>query len=379
MRRWTSLAKPWRVLAEPRVWLIASAAWSVIGLFLATQLAFRSAAAGRGWDWSLSLEVAISMALWALLTPFIVVLADVIPVHKSDWKKALGVHLALALASAAVDAALTTQLIEPLLGLRPETFAQRFSSQTFACTASYAVIVAVRQAMNAHRLATQRQLEGLALEAELANAQLHALRMQLQPHFLFNALNTVSSLVRVGEPHRAVSTLAELGSFLKHVLEHEARQLMTVEDELEALQRYLRIVQVRFEDRLKTNIEVDSQALPALVPSLILQPLVENAVHHGVGTKPGTGTICIRIRKEALTLSIEVSDDGLGFPAPRNSGIGLRNTRSRLQRLYPEQHCFEVTSNETMGTRAVLRIPFHIPPHSTQTSHFHNERGENRR
>ena len=143
--------------------------------------------------------------------------------------------------------------------------------------------------MNGYRVAAERRLRASELETELARAQLRALQMQLRPHFLFNALHTVAALVRAGESRMAVRTLSELGEFLRWLLEQDDAQLVPLHRELDLLDRYLRIEQIRFQDRLTTQVDVEPRALEALVPSLILQPLVENAVRHGLAERRPAG------------------------------------------------------------------------------------------
>ena len=217
--------------------------------------------------------------------------------------------------SALADTAVSNGLLRPILHWPQRSYLTYLASELFICTFSYGLLVAIRQAMNAYRVAAERRLRASELETELARAHLRALQMQLRPHFLFNALHTVAALVRAGESRTAVRTLSELGEFLRWVLEQDDAQLVPLRRELDLLDRYLRIEQIRFQDRLITQVDVEPRALEALVPTLILQPLVENAVHHGLPAPLRPGRIDVTVHVDVPMLCIEVRDSGAG-PSP---------------------------------------------------------------
>jgi len=208
-----------------------------------------------------------------------------------------------------------------------------------------------------YREARDRQMKAVELESLLHRAQLEALRSQLNPHFLFNALHSIAELVHQ-DPKLAEQLIVRLGELLRQVLESTKRQELTLAEELEFIRGYLDIEQMRLGERLRVTWDVQPEALDARVPSLILQPLVENAIQHGIAAAPGPGTLTIRARRSDDLLYIEVADSGPGVAQTqtgRPQGIGLANTRERLRALYGDQQCVELRNGE--GLVVSLRIP----------------------
>ncbi len=351
-------AGPLRALRDPRLWIWSFAGWTAVGVFVLAQRALfkYSLHEPPGLD-DLGPTLA-SMWIWAAFTPPIFALADALPVSRSNWRRRVPLHVLLGMSTAAADTVVSNGMLRPLLGWPERSYLTYLASELFVCTFSYGLLVAIRQAMNAYRLAAERRLRASELETELARAHLRALQMQLRPHFLFNALHTVAALVRGGESRAAVRTLSELGEFLRWVLEQDDAQLVPLRRELDLLDRYLRIEQIRFQDRLTTQVDVEPRALEALVPALILQPLVENAVHHGLASASRPGRIDVTVHVDAPMLCIEVRDSGAGPSPSGRQGIGLGNTRARLERLYGSDHRFELRPSEEGGAVAQLRIPF---------------------
>lgn len=223
---------------------------------------------------------------------------------------------------------------------------------------TYWVILAALRGMESRRHLRDERLRRTQLETQLAQAQLQALRMQLQPHFLFNTLNAISALA-LADPLQARLMISRLSDFLRLTLEERHAPQVPLARELEFLACYLGIQQVRFQDRLSTRLDVADDTLGAAVPNLILQPLVENALRHGLQDKPGAGSLSVSCRREGDQLQLRVDDDGLGLPptgAPE--GIGLGNTRSRLHMLFGDAAQFELTPIPGGGTRAEVRLPF---------------------
>lgn len=225
----------------------------------------------------------------------------------------------------------------------------------------YSGIVAVYYALDYYRQYNERELRASRLESELTRAQLETLHTQLQPHFLFNTLNSISVLMRKGEIDTAQHMLNRLSDLLRYVLAKGGTQVIQLEAELEIVRGYLEIEQVRFGDRLQVEMTIDQESLKAEVPSFVLQTLVENAVRHGLAHKTGKGTVRIGSRREENRLVLTVEDDGIGLAAPsqsRGEGVGLRSTRTRLSALYADSHQFDLTTPEHGGTIARLEIPF---------------------
>jgi hypothetical protein len=213
-----------------------------------------------------------------------------------------------------------------------------------------------------YRRDRNRELIASQLESQLAQAQLQVLKMQLDPHFLFNTLNGIMVLIQ-DNPEAARRTVARLSEFLRLTLENAGVQEVPMQKELEFLDRYVQIEQLRFGNRLTVQQDVQPGALGGLVPSLILQPLVENAIRHGVAERRGPAMIQIQAARDNGHLVIHVRDNGGGFPSVVHDtfkeGIGLTNTRQRLHRLYGEQHVFELRSLEGGGVDVFLSIPYH--------------------
>jgi LytS/YehU family sensor histidine kinase len=215
-------------------------------------------------------------------------------------------------------------------------------------------VVSIAHAHLFYRRAQERD----RLEASLAKARMEALKMQLQPHFLFNSLNAIVTLVHL-QPDAAEAMIGALSDLLRLTLETSGEQESPISRELEFVQRYLAIEHARFGDRLRFQLEVDDPVRNALAPTFLLQPLVENAVRHGLEPRSGAGLLTIRARRDGAQLHLEVIDDGVGLPAekPLREGIGIANTRARLRELYGDAASLEL--HNSSGVKVEIRLPFH--------------------
>jgi signal transduction histidine kinase len=225
---------------------------------------------------------------------------------------------------------------------------------------AYCCVVGFVHARRSAREARERERHALELQANLAEARLAALRAQIHPHFLFNTLNTAVMLVRDGESAKAVDVLTDLSDLLRTVLRRPTHEI-ALGEEIELVRQYLRIEGERFHDRLRVRIDTQDSTCDALVPSLILQPLVENAIRHGIASRIDGGTVSVHARRTAGDLVLEVLDDGGGFPCDstsRGSGIGLQNTRDRLRQLYGSRASCTIAGSDT-GVTVRLVLPFH--------------------
>jgi hypothetical protein len=225
----------------------------------------------------------------------------------------------------------------------------------------YLCIICICWVINHFQETAERERRTLELETRLTQANLQALKMQLQPHFLFNTLNTISSLVHEN-PNVAEDMVCSLSQFLRTTLDVSSENEIPLRRELEFVERYLEIQKTRFDGRLQICREIDATVLEALVPPLILQPLVENAVRHGIEAREGSGTVSIRATRSVDMLRLEIADDGEGFKGGQlleiQKGIGISNTKARLQELYGDNHQFKLTANEPLGACVRIEIPF---------------------
>jgi sensor histidine kinase YesM len=229
------------------------------------------------------------------------------------------------------------------------------------CVLMYWFVVFAHLGWHYYRRFRERELQAAELQQKLVEARLEALRMQLNPHFLFNTLHAVSALIHE-DPNAADRVLARLSELLRLSLDQSKPQEVPLSEELAFLDRYLEIEQTRFADRLQVEKEVEPETERALVPYLILQPLVENAIRHGIEPREDTGRLAIRAHRSNGTLQLRVSDNGAGLPeekgTPLREGIGLSNTRSRLQHLYGDGYRLELVSAPGGGLEARIDIPY---------------------
>ena len=343
-------------LARLRGLAIVCAVWTVVALssLLATYLRVLTGEikVGENWWWvSLAL-----IPLWTVATPPILALSRRMPFERRTWPLAVLAHLGLLFLVLGADGVIN-MVVSPTAGGRTLTFWQQTWRYSLIDACFYGGVVAVEHAARYYRMYLDRRIHASELEAQLSAAQLQALQMQIRPHFLFNTLNTISGLVRIDHKAQAITMLAGLGDLLRLLLRSDGAQEIPVRQELAVILCYLQIEQVRFGDQLAVELSVEAGVDEALVPSLILQPLVENAVRHGIGTAPGR--VAVRVARVGDTLRMEVSDSGDAEPGASDShGIGLTNTRARLERLYGAAQRFELVQGAA-GTSAILELPFH--------------------
>jgi signal transduction histidine kinase len=305
---------------------------------------------------------------WAVITPGIIWLARRYPFEKRAWKLASVVHIGGVFLATLLHVVLTVASRKAIFAIISEpsgewlSEGQRMFFLNFDWEMmTYWAIIGLSHALWYHREAQDRALRASQLETRLVEAQLQALQRQLQPHFLFNTLNTISALMH-RDVDAADSMIAKLSDLLRIALQTVGVQETTLKEELDFLSKYLEIEQTRFRDRLTVVFDVQPDTLDALVPNLILQPLVENSIKHGIGPRPGPGRIDICAQRIGNRLELEVRDNGAGLSATRlsdfNRGVGLANTRSRLQHLYGADHRFEFRQPDRGGLQVLIGIPF---------------------
>jgi two-component system LytT family sensor kinase len=309
----------------------------------------------------------------AALAPIPLMIARRHPIGREGVGRAAAVHLLFALVFSAMHIG-AMALYTFMYAAPPAPFASllmKFSSLLAVDVMIYAAIVGVAHALRFSREARERELAASQLQASLTEARLAALRRQLNPHFLFNTLNAISTMALKGEQEEVVKTLGYLGELLRVALDERLPQEVTLAEELEFLDRYLEIQRTRLGDRLEVQRDIAEDTPGAMVPSMLLQPLVENAVTHGVARVPGVGRICISANRRGGELVLEVLDSGPGFRADGEhvmpdrlvmptSGIGLSNTRARLSQLYGANQSFVIDSGISVGARVTVSIPYRL-------------------
>ncbi|MFP2908550.1 sensor histidine kinase [Pyxidicoccus sp. 3LFB2] len=304
---------------------------------------------------------------WAFATPVILALGHRFRLERGVWPRGVAVHLGVLLGLMipyvtliyfVSRAAGEKWYVENSLGqLLPLMMGKYFVTDLLI----YGGILSIGHAVEYHRRYREGELTQSQLETRLAHAQLDALRAQLHPHFLFNTLNAISVLVRKQDTAGSIRMLTGVSELLRMALNSTGRQHVPLHEDLDFLDRYLDIEQTRFQDRLQVVRAIDSATLGALVPSLILQPLVENAIKHGLATRSGAGRVELRASREGTRLVLEVLDDGPGLaPGWDTHGgcIGVANVRARLHQLYGDRHAFTLENRAGGGVRARLELPF---------------------
>ena len=352
-------------------WAGIIGAWALLGVIYAGPIYFETLAENMGHSaWRIFAWGILTWLAWAPLTPAMIWLARRFPFNGDEWKRSLAVHLpAFLLMSAlhSVAATAITLAIQPFdqMGTSPKMFWPRFVSRLQGSFGSdllvYAMVIGLCYAFDYYRKYREREFLTTRLEAQLARAQLDSLRMQLHPHFLFNTLNGIVGLVRDNKNDAAVSMLVGLSDLLRHTLEHSARQEVELREELNFIKLYLSIQEMRFSDRFHIKLDIDPATMKALVPNLILQPLTENAIRHGISRTAGSGLVGIASAVENGHLRLTVYDNGAGLPhdwqLKGSAGIGLANTAARLQQLYDDDHQFDVRNRDEGGVEVVMRLP----------------------
>ena len=347
-----SAAKRWRR------WALVFGAWTAYGL---SQGLLYKVTLGEGtlWSWAVSICVGVAW-FWALLTPGIAWLQRRIEEAHLGRLGALAVHAVIAPAVALVVTVARQRLTTALSPLDIGPMLPNYVYWLDVHILTYAMVVAAAWAFGLHLRYRDRTVRTHMLEVQLARAQLQFLGLQLQPHFLFNCLNAISELAHEA-PVAAERMLRQLHTLLRLSLERAGQDEVTLDEELASLDPYFDIQRARFSEWLKVHLEVEPGARLALVPHFILQPLVENAIRHGLAVRSAPGTVGVRAWVTDSRLQLEVTDNGVGLSPTRTSfrpGIGLKNAKNRLTQLYGDDHRFELRSGENGGTVVALEIPY---------------------
>lgn len=349
-------------------WSVIFACWTLYGIFFASQVSVQQLYMGRTVTWRNNFAAWLVCGyLWAILTPPVLYLSRRFPIARRNWLKGVLFHfissliVSMILLGAYVVAA---KLIGLPIARQPlgTAFLALVILEYHFSLFIYWFIVGIDHALRYYRKYRERELQSSQLEAKLAQAQLQVLKMQLHPHFLFNTLHAISTLM-----HRDVDAadrmIARLSDLLRLAIDTEDAQEVSLKKELELLESYLEIEQTRFRDRLTVEMKIEPEVLDARVPNLILQPLVENAIKHGIAPSRRQGHIEIGARRSNGTLALSVRDNGRGLTTEAEGGVkegvGLSNTRARLSQLYGGQASFNLQQSPEGGMVASLLIPFH--------------------
>ncbi|MFI5251499.1 MAG: sensor histidine kinase [Bacteroidota bacterium] len=348
-----------------RKWLVIFVGWSIFGWLMGIQSYVLLAREGHTVSFWLALERELIYAyLWALLTPGILYLGRHFSFGPKIWVKHGLFHLAMSII-VAVFHKFSFHLISMSLEATTQNpfsfqniFQVLFSYIDYGAMVYWSVIL-LDFSLSYYRQSREHSLRSAKLETQLIQAQLQALKMQIKPHFLFNTLNAISVLIEKN-PESARQMIVRLSEFLRMTLDREQKEEVTLAEEMDFLDLYLQIEKIRFEDRLQMKLNIDESSLNAFVPTMILQPLVENAMRHGAAKQRETTTIEITAERQNGYIRLRVQDNGPGTKGANiTEGIGFTNVRSRLEQYYGAQQQFEAHDLPEGGFLTALAIPYH--------------------
>jgi two-component system LytT family sensor kinase len=352
-----------RSLRVALIWVV----WTLVGLFFTSQVLVYGIYMEKRPPLGNVLFVQLSYCfLWALTTPGVLWLARRFRIDRGRWLRRTLLHALISVVLVGSMSGLHFLMFMTYVGRADAITTFRdlqyviFNLDRQLCI--YWLLLLFSHALNYYQSYRQGQLRAAQLETQLAQSQLEALKMQLHPHFLFNTLHSISSLLNK-DTAAARRMITRLGDFLRLTLENAGTQEVTLQQEMEFLNGYLEIERVRFQDRLTTEVTVDPEMLDVRVPNLILQPIVENAMRHAIATHTSTGRIEITAVARNGSLRIQVRDNGPGLSKNQSllghpgQGVGLANTQARLQRLYGSRYRFELSNHPAGGLIVTLEIP----------------------
>jgi two-component system, LytTR family, sensor kinase len=343
------------------IWILSLSFWTAVGLLCGLQIWISMITHGHQLWRVLIYQVLIWLA-WFVFSPGIAWMARRFPLLPPP-NGAVVAHLIAALALAAVHSTWWAMLlveIQPYDAMGTQEFGDALRSLAVSGLPAqlifYCGVLAAHYAAEYYDKYRDRERVAARLETSLVEARLHALELQIRPHFLFNTLNSISALVRTSRDRDAVGMIAGLSDLLRYSLDHAGEQRLALADELVITERYLEIERLRFPDRMAYEIDAAADVRRAAVPTLLLQPLAENAIRHGIARQAAPGRIAIRAVRDGARLRIDVFNTGALAPDYR-AGIGLRNTMERLRFLYGSDHSFELRAEPT-GVVASVSLPW---------------------
>ena len=333
-------------------WLLGWAAWTALAVVIGVGNSLTYVTQNRPPIWAQSIGLALAQWwIWAALTPVVFACARRWPLVPGTLATRLPLHVAIGFAIAFVKIEIEGRIRRWMFGVAPYLLINNLLLQVLI----YFALVTGAQALDRFGRARSRAAEA---EARLGEARLELLRAQLQPHFLFNALNAIAELVHE-DPERADRMIGRLSELLRAALDAGERPHVALDEEVGLIERYLDLQRARFGERLVVSIDVPSECGGASVPHFLLQPLVENAVIHGVASRSDACRIQVSARRRGSTLEIRVEDDGAGFEGRTPvDGVGLTNTRRRLESIYGDGAALRVERRERGGVRSVVELPY---------------------
>jgi len=354
---------------RPTPWRWIAALWLAAGLFDASQTVYMLHAEGKHVPMlPLFLIDLVSWLPWALVTPLVIRLARQYSIVHGTSVRTVSVHLAVFTAISAVIeswSALLQVLYNPWGNRHWPTFLDTWTStflyQALTFLIAYALIIAITYVVDARESMGRQVTETARLNEELSKAQLAALRRQMEPHFMYNTLNSIAGLVRDHRNDAAVSMIVGLSEFLRRSSEDSHRSQVALQEEVEYLQRYLEIQKVRFGERLQVSVDIPEDLLSAQVPNLLLQPLVENAIKHGISKRIVGGTVRVAGACHSGNLCLSVYNDGPSLPLDweaTQTGVGIGNLRTRLQILHGKESDLQLKRANPGGVEVVVTFPF---------------------
>lgn len=357
--------KPWLK------WAIIFLCWTGFALFFAYQSYLGQAQSGRKIDWLNPLVTCLTWAyVWLAVTPLILYVAERLPFERRRPLRSVIVHSLVALSIFCLNSLIYVPLhrlvVSPGAAPKPvgEVILHVIVNEAHIGMVVYWIIFGITQGLEYYLRFRAGEVRAANLETKLVQAQLDALRMQLHPHFLFNTLNSISVLMRK-DVESADRMLLQLSALLRVTLAGNTAHEIKLRQELEILERYLEIEKIRFQDRLTVKMQIDPATLDALAPQLLIQPLVENAIRHGISENETDGIIEIKTERLNGSLRLQVRDNGAGLKAANGNigeGVGLSNSRSRLEYLYGSAASFDVRNAEGGGVVVAASWPFHTEP-----------------
>ena len=336
--------------------------WTLVGLFITQQQYVSITYSQReAAPWGRLLVSALASCwLWAAYTPPMIWLARRFRVEQGNWPVYVPLHLVIGIAFSVLDVLIDrawAPWVNAFPAASPPPILITVVRASFLNLTCYLVIIALTYAVDYAALYRERTIAAAQLSEQLSRAQLRALQSQLRPHFLFNTLNTIAEQVYT-DPAGADRMITRLGALLRASFSALGDHEISLREEIDFLRNYLDIMTVRFRDRVRIDIDVDPDALDTRVPTLLLQPLVENALRHGVEPLESGGHVEIVARRRVDTVVIEVRDNGCGLRSDQHEGVGIRNTRDRLQQLYGDAQEFAIRNRVDGGVIAAITLPY---------------------